>query len=898
MRSFFNAPDENVLRNKIAMVLFSFEKSIGDKLKEANPSIGPQVAASFFQDLLELACKTFSGTDKEGDYASLKQLIGSYDACEIRNSASHPNRGVTDNHWFRVAAIASHPLIDKLQLNAVSEALAAAIEGQLTIPPDYWFLRESRSLPNSLPEQSEHDATGFVGRKQDIKKLRASIDNRRTPAVAVVGPGGTGKTALALCVLNDLIHDPAVRGWCDGLIYVSAKKEELTADGIRQLDVDASIRHVSNQIKGIAEELGVEPHFGCQSNETNAHRAVIICIDNFETVLAEDEDAMEKLNSLLPESAKLLLTSRVRVDGATTIPLGDLQEGDAIGLAGRYAERVVGTELPTDVKQTIANKLNGSPLAIKLAIDLYARNQTLSEATERARKDVLAFSFTNLIDKLSDTEIKVIEALFVSDSPSRLGEIVNLVNEDRETVLQAISSLSRTSLIIREHTEGGDSYSLNENIRGLVRKNSRHIQVRPELQRRLRERADKLQRHEAIQEGHAVTEHEEYFVDPAMPAHVRDILIGAIPILRKKNKLSAIGSWLEQAENNAGDCSAYASFHYFYGRMLSLVGDGASCIKSLRQALDIQPGHIWARLHLAENLLSSADASVRKQAARELEKVATDVDDWPDREYGRFWSLYYSSLEKNEELEQLRQLATSRCVGGDNRYLNLHVTYAGYVECKCVAYGHINDKHTSRAGFEAAFEWLQRLSDVEHLTTRDIRRVFLIFRELSHFLEVNEECDFEWAHARLTSVADVAELLFARGYLVGEVYDDCVEWIEKFVEFPIGKENPCRSIGWAKHLWTTPECTEDQLQSAVAQGFVVARAPKNPKGPGFFIATCVRTGETILCHQHNVDGGGAELRRVRPNELIVLKASRPPDENPRASWWSRFSSWEQSMLNS
>jgi hypothetical protein len=893
MKSFFNAPDENVLRNKIAMVLFSFEKSIGDKLKETNPSIGPQVAASFFQDLLELACKTFAGTDKEADYASLKQLIGSYDACEIRNSVSHPNRGVTDNHWFRVAAIASNSLIDKLQLNAVSKALAAAIEGQLTIPPDYWFLRESRSLPNSLPEQSEHDATGFVGRKQDIKKLRASIDNRRTPAVAVVGPGGTGKTALALCVLNDLIHDPTVRGWCDGLIYVSAKKEELTADGIRRLDVDASIQNVIAQVSEIAKELGIEQHFNCNDSDATPNRSIVVCVDNFETVLAEDEESIEKLNILLPESAKLLLTSRVRVDGATTISLGDLQEGDAVGLAGRYSERVVGTELPTNVKQTIASNLNGSPLAIKLAIDLYARNQTLSEATERARKDVLGFSFTNLIEKLSEIEIKVIEALFVSDGASRLGEIISLVNEDREIVLQAVSSLSRTSLIIREHTEGGDSYSLNENIRWLVRKNSRHIEVRPELQRRLRERADKLQRHKSIQQGHDVTEHEEYFVDTAMPAHVRDILIGAIPILRKKTNLSQVGVWLEQAENNAGDCGAYASFHYFYGRMLSLIGDTASCLKSLKQALDIQPNYVWARLHLAESLLSAPDTDAWKQAARELEHVLPSVDSWPDREYGRFWSLYYSALDKIEELEQLRQLATSHCVGEGKRFLNLHVTYAGHIECKCVAYAHTSDRSTSQAGFEAAFQWLQRLADVEHMTPRDIKRVFLVFRELAHFLEVNDDTfDLEWAHARLESVAGASDLLFARGYLVGELYDDCLEWIERFVNCPIGKENPCRSIRWATQLWTIQECSHEQLQLAKSQGFTVARAPKNPKAHEFFIATCISSGKTILCHLNDVDGGAAEFRRVRPNELVVMKVSGSTHENPKASWWSRLSSWE------
>ena len=53
MSQFLSAQDENTLRHKVGMILFTLEKAIGDSLKQDHPELSDQVADSYFQELLD-----------------------------------------------------------------------------------------------------------------------------------------------------------------------------------------------------------------------------------------------------------------------------------------------------------------------------------------------------------------------------------------------------------------------------------------------------------------------------------------------------------------------------------------------------------------------------------------------------------------------------------------------------------------------------------------------------------------------------------------------------------------------------------------------------------------------------------------------------------------------------
>lgn len=895
MSQFLSAQDENTLRHKVGMILFTLEKAIGDSLKEDHPELSAQVAASYFQELLELACRASEGMAKESDFKILQNTILSYKTGDIRNAVSHPNRGLNDHHWFAVAAIASHPVIEKLQLRAVSEALAGAVEGRIAVPPDHWFVKESRALSNTLPKHSEHDITGFIGRAKDLKKLRELLENKRLASIAVVSPGGLGKTALAITVLNDLVHDASIRTWCDAVLYVSAKRQELTADGIKELDVDTTIHNILIQLKTSAEDLACEHHFTNDVQEALTARMIIVCIDNFETVLAEDEGAMEKLNAALPPTVKLLLTSRVPVDGVTTFSLTNLSDGDAIGLAGKYATRVVGTELPNEVKQTLASTLMGSPLAIKLAIDLVNRGHNINAASEKARADVVGFSFTNLIDRLTSTEVQVLELLFLCEAKIGLGDMVGVLDENREELRAAVAVLARTSLVMREHAEGGDLYALNDNIRSLVRTSPRHLQLRHRLENRLRQRRQEITAHESIQKERDISSSDQDYLNPNLPVQLKQVLIQAIRTL-KSRKPEAAHKWFQQVEHLGNEYSKYSAFHFFNGRMLQLVGDRTSAMGAYRSAMATEPSHIWARLFFAESLLLAADADHSSEAVSELEAMFPDCTGWPDKPYRRLWQLLYDALERRQDWDKLRGLATLRCLDERVQGKNLHTTYAGYSECKLVRCLHTVDRDKTRDGFNSALARLEDVENLNYFSPHDVRRILFVFKELLHYVEAEEASDFdpEWLHGRLLSVTLISEVLFNREVLVADLYDDCIELLEAFGHLPIGRENPCRHVSWARHVWGVQQCTQELLDDAAAQGMHIARVRSKRSDRGFFIAVAEPFDWTVLCHVDDALGGDVEFRRVCEKDLVVLQLQDDSGDSPRARSWNRVTESEVS----
>jgi class 3 adenylate cyclase len=66
---------------------------------------------------------------------------------------------------------------------------------------DFPALRTLTSVPNNLPVQ----ATAFIGRAQLLQTVRTTLQRTDTRIVTLTGPGGTGKTRLALQAAADML---------------------------------------------------------------------------------------------------------------------------------------------------------------------------------------------------------------------------------------------------------------------------------------------------------------------------------------------------------------------------------------------------------------------------------------------------------------------------------------------------------------------------------------------------------------------------------------------------------------------------------------------------------------------------------------------------------------------
>lgn len=234
------------------------------------------------------------------------------------------------------------------------------------------------SLNATLPRIS----TGFIGRAAELDALCRTLLDERTSIVTLTGPGGIGKTRLALEAAQALADR-----FPDGVSF-----SDLVP--IRDAGLIGSTIARTFGIDGVAGDEAVE-----RVSRLIGNRQLLLVLDNFEHVL----DAAPVVSQLVSRCPRLtvLVTSRaqLRLSGEIERVVPSLQvlvESDRSGLALPealllFADRASavdsGFELTAQNIELIAaicDKLDGLPLAIELAA---ARVKVLSltELQERLK---------------------------------------------------------------------------------------------------------------------------------------------------------------------------------------------------------------------------------------------------------------------------------------------------------------------------------------------------------------------------------------------------------------------------------------------------------------------------------------------------------------------------------
>ncbi|SDT71075.1 LuxR C-terminal-related transcriptional regulator [Jiangella sp. DSM 45060] len=192
--------------------------------------------------------------------------------------------------------------------------------------------------------------TSFVGREAERTALLSAVTERRL--VVAVGPGGVGKTRLALAVAADVADRFSGGAWYTDLVPVP--------------DGDAVPAAVA-----AALGLGEQPGRGVPETVAGwaRGRSALLVLDNCEHLLDGVAGFVEPLLAAAP-GLTVLATSRSRLllPFEWVVPVGGLG-ADAVALFDERA-RAAGAPLPSESEPRVAAicaALDGNPLAIELA---------------------------------------------------------------------------------------------------------------------------------------------------------------------------------------------------------------------------------------------------------------------------------------------------------------------------------------------------------------------------------------------------------------------------------------------------------------------------------------------------------------------------------------------------
>jgi predicted ATPase/DNA-binding CsgD family transcriptional regulator len=327
------------------------------------------------------------------------------------------------------------------------------------------------------------EATSFIGRRRELSELKKKLSAARL--VSLVGPGGVGKTRLAIRVATELN-----RGFSDGAWLIE----------LAEVRDPALVGNAVLAALDLRDQAATEPRALLLSYVQD--KELLLVVDNCEHLLAAAAVLVAEVIRAAP-GVRVIATSRepLSVSGENVLPIPPLElpianSADALARLGQneavrlFVERAAAAsgsfELTAANQVAVAElcrRLDGLPLAIELAavrtrvlsteqiLDRLADRFALLTGGSRAalpRHQTLRTTVEWSHELLAADERALLRRLCVFASRFTLEDVESVCSSDEvpaERALDVLSSLVDKSLVVKEDVRGLACYRLHETMR-------------------------------------------------------------------------------------------------------------------------------------------------------------------------------------------------------------------------------------------------------------------------------------------------------------------------------------------------------------------------------------------------------------------------------------------------
>ncbi len=346
--------------------------------------------------VLEALTLLANAAERRGDYAAAQGYVRRLLALEPWQEAAH-------RHLMRLLALDGRRAAALEQFEVCRRALAEELGLEPTEETCTLHARirageplsAAMPLPPAPPTDLPLQLTSFIGRERELTLLSERLGNPAYRLITLTGPGGVGKTRLALQLAATLAEQ-----FADGVCWISL------SDAVTESDLILAIADALHLRLSGAQDLRVQLLQALRHDR----RDLLLVLDNFEQLLPVGGATLVLEVLRAAPRLTLLVTSRERLNlqAESVLALEGLSCDAPLSEAAQlFVERAGRARMDLSVgaaeQATVAEiccLLEGSPLGIELAA-AWAGEMPLAGIAEAiaATRDFLASTSPDLPDR-------------------------------------------------------------------------------------------------------------------------------------------------------------------------------------------------------------------------------------------------------------------------------------------------------------------------------------------------------------------------------------------------------------------------------------------------------------------------------------------------------------------